>query len=72
MPRDPAPGAAAARALVSPLNDAVCRLACACSMPVDFFNAAVNAKLLNILLALCVMYTFTIVWWATTYYITWR
>lgn len=41
-------------------------------MPVDFFNAAVNAKLLNILLALCVMYTFTIVWWATTYYITWR
>jgi hypothetical protein len=38
----------------------------------DFFNAAVNAKLWLILLALCLSYTATVTIWAHVYYATWR
>ncbi|GAX73024.1 hypothetical protein CEUSTIGMA_g476.t1 [Chlamydomonas eustigma] len=38
----------------------------------DFFNAAVNAKLWIILIALCIFYTITITAWAHVYYIHWR
>jgi hypothetical protein len=37
----------------------------------DFFNSAVNAKLLFILMALCIFYSGLILWWTCMYYFIW-